>query len=108
MNIIEVAAALGKPVSHIEQIARGYVKRGEMAPAPPTDFAIRDHYYACAVGDRHLAIHRRAVVGDDREIFVVARTLGTFPCRAEAQAAADAACAALASDRSPSLIEGAA
>lgn len=91
MNIAEIAAALGKPIPHIEQIARGYVKRGEPVPPLPRNYALTDQYYACEVGQKHLAIHRRVVTGDGREIFVVARTIGTFESRSEAEAAAERA-----------------
>lgn len=53
MDIEEVARALGRPVSHVEAMARGYTKKGTEPRPIPTTFEMDEAHHATSLGGKH-------------------------------------------------------
>lgn len=88
MNIEQVAEALGKPVSHIEAIARGYTKKGAEPRPIPTTFEMDEAHHATTLGGKHFVIRQRTVRAEGRAIYIVAGTVEQCPDAAAAERAA--------------------
>lgn len=87
LTIEEAAAAFGKPVSHIEAVARGRKLKGKETLVIPTRFTVETRLFVSPLGDNFLAVTRRELWGDGRLIWAIEHSPGVFETEADAEAA---------------------
>ncbi len=87
LSIEEAAAAFGRPVGHIEAVARGRKMKGQPTLAVPTRFTVETRRFVSPFGDRFLPVTRRELWGDGRLIWAIEHSPGVFDTVAEAEAA---------------------
>lgn len=90
LTLEQAAAAFGRPVGHIEAVARGRKLKGKETLAVPTRFTVETYRFVSPFGDRFQAVTRRELWGDGRLIWAIEHSPGVFATSKEAERALEA------------------
>lgn len=75
LSIEEAAAALDKPVAHIEAMASCYAEKGAEPRSIATAFELIESHHAADLGGTHVVIRQQQLRAEGRDIYLSADTV---------------------------------